>query len=86
LDEERVMDDWGTVYLRSPHGPVASGHPLKEVSDLHGYRPRPRNGRICCCWTLPESDSRAESPFSGLCGEHLCAAGAWQGCRISWSR
>jgi uroporphyrinogen decarboxylase len=40
LDEKRVMDDWGVTYIRNPHGiPVAKGHPLKELSDLDGFRP-----------------------------------------------
>jgi uroporphyrinogen decarboxylase len=40
LDKARVMDDWGIVYLRSPHGlPVAKGHPVQDVADLKGYRP-----------------------------------------------
>jgi uroporphyrinogen decarboxylase len=40
VDEKRVMDDWGIVYVRNPHGiPVAKGHPLQESSDLVGFRP-----------------------------------------------
>ena len=40
LDGQRVMDDWGIVYQRSPHGlPVPNGHPLNEPSSLRGYRP-----------------------------------------------
>src|SRR4030042_2117518 len=39
LDEKRVMDDWGIVYVRNPHGiPVAKGHPLQDPSDLSGFR------------------------------------------------
>src|SRR5512136_216149 len=35
LDEQRVMDDWGIVYLRSAHGlPVPNGHPLNDPSSL----------------------------------------------------
>ncbi len=40
MDQSRVVDDWGVVSLRSPHGiPVAKGHPVQEPSDLTGFRP-----------------------------------------------
>ena len=40
IDEAHVRDDFNVVYVRSPHGiPVPCGHPLKERSDLRGYRP-----------------------------------------------
>ena len=40
IDDKDVMDDWGVVYRRSPHGlPVAKGHPVKEPFDLDKYSP-----------------------------------------------
>jgi uroporphyrinogen decarboxylase len=44
LDKARVMDDWGIMYLRSPHGlPVPKGHPVQEAADLEEYRhPTPK--------------------------------------------
>ncbi len=48
LDESRVQDDWGIVYVRNPHGlPVAKGHPVKEARDLNGYQPpQPRREHL----------------------------------------
>ncbi len=38
LDDRHVVDDWGIIYRRSPHGlPVAKVHPLTDVADLDGY-------------------------------------------------
>jgi len=40
LDSERVEDDWGVVYRRSPHGlPVPLGHPIRSAEDLDRYTP-----------------------------------------------
>jgi uroporphyrinogen decarboxylase len=40
LDEKRVADDWGVVYVRNPHGiPVAKEHPIRDAADLAGLRP-----------------------------------------------
>ena len=40
LDEKRLRDDWGTVYIRNPHGlPVPKGHPLQDPSALASFRP-----------------------------------------------
>jgi uroporphyrinogen decarboxylase len=43
LDDSRVQDDWGIVYIRNPHGlPVAKGHPVKDARDLtHFKAPEP---------------------------------------------
>jgi uroporphyrinogen decarboxylase len=48
LDEKRVRDDWGIVYMRSPHGlPVAKGHPVKDAADLDRYRaPEPKREHL----------------------------------------
>jgi uncharacterized membrane protein YeaQ/YmgE (transglycosylase-associated protein family) len=38
LDDRHVVNDWGIIYRRSPHGlPVAKVHPLADVADLDGY-------------------------------------------------
>ena len=38
LDDKHVMDDWGIIYRRSPHGlPVAKVHPLTDAASLDGY-------------------------------------------------
>ena len=38
LDDRHVMDDWGIIYRRSPHGlPVATVHPLADAPSLDGY-------------------------------------------------
>jgi uroporphyrinogen decarboxylase len=40
LDETHLMDDWGIVYIRNPHGlPVPKGHPLQDPSTLASFRP-----------------------------------------------
>jgi len=40
LDQDRVMDDWGVVYIRNPHGlPVAKGHPIQDAADLDRFQP-----------------------------------------------
>ncbi len=40
INDKDVMDDWGVIYRRSPHGlPVAKGHPVKESFDLDKYTP-----------------------------------------------
>lgn len=48
LDQDRVQDDWGIVYMRSPHGlPVAKGHPIKENADLTRYQsPKPKRADL----------------------------------------
>ncbi len=38
LDDRHVIDDWGIIYRRSPHGlPVAKVHPLTGDASLDGY-------------------------------------------------
>ena len=40
IDDKNVMDDWGVVYRRSPHGlPVAKGHPVADAADLDRFAP-----------------------------------------------
>ncbi len=40
LDADHVMDDWGVIYTRSPHGlPVPTGHPVRSVADLKDFTP-----------------------------------------------
>jgi uroporphyrinogen decarboxylase len=40
VGENRIRDDWGVVYERSPHGlPVPVGHPVTSPAELVSYRP-----------------------------------------------
>jgi len=40
VGDNRVRDDWGVVYERSPHGlPVPVGHPIADPAALADYRP-----------------------------------------------
>jgi uroporphyrinogen decarboxylase len=40
IDEEHVMDDWGVTFLLSPFGePIVVDGPVRDESDLAGYRP-----------------------------------------------
>jgi uroporphyrinogen decarboxylase len=40
VGENRIRDDWGVVYERSPHGlPVPMGHPVTSPAELVNYRP-----------------------------------------------
>jgi uroporphyrinogen decarboxylase len=40
IDQQRVQDDWGIVYIRNPHGiPVAKGHPVKNIEELNCFQP-----------------------------------------------
>lgn len=39
-DARPLVDDWGVGFERSPHGiPIPSVHPIRNESDLVGYRP-----------------------------------------------
>jgi uroporphyrinogen decarboxylase len=48
IGENRVRDDWGVVYERSPHGlPVPVGHPVAGPTQLENYRrPAPRREHL----------------------------------------
>ena len=48
LDDDRVKDDWGIVYIRNPHGlPVAKGHPVKDARDLARFEaPEPDQAHL----------------------------------------
>jgi uroporphyrinogen decarboxylase len=38
VDEKRVIDNWGVVFTRNPHGlPVPTGHPVMDMSTLSEY-------------------------------------------------
>jgi hypothetical protein len=63
LDENRVQDDWGIVYLRNPHGlPVAKGHPVKAAGDLtHFDAPEPAREHLLI-HSIRESIQTTASP------------------------
>ena len=48
VDEKNVIDDWGVVYRRNPHGlPAPIGHPLKERTDLKNFSiPEPNRDHL----------------------------------------